>query len=162
MIIYNTGDAASYLLYNTYKLILIIISLILIFIPIVKHFLESRSAANPNALFTNASKDTNSKKKKAEKQLLYETVFICCWKAINISLNTYYLSGIESCFLDSLFLLLIDSSIYISNVGGLIMLLRISSVFREGFKQAFKIWENKKVVSISMAFSSNKKTTIGK
>ena len=114
------------------------------------------------ALFNVVLVGTALKKRKAEKQLLYETVFICFWKSIAVILNILYSGGGMSSFYMALFLLMIDICTFLSNVCALILLLFISSVARRGFLQAFDTKKNRTHVTVSKAFTNVKKSVIPK
>ncbi|KAE9546630.1 hypothetical protein FO519_010158, partial [Halicephalobus sp. NKZ332] len=143
--LYSSDLSALFIIYDSHKLFLIICSLIIIFIPIFKNLYKSKSD-NSNSKVDSLS-DTNLRKQRAEKQLLYETIFICFWKGINLVANTIYPKASFPIFYMTLIISIIDCSLFISNVGGLIMLFFISSVAKKGFKKAF--WMEKDGGSVS-------------
>ncbi|KAE9551877.1 hypothetical protein FO519_004899 [Halicephalobus sp. NKZ332] len=141
----------------SYRLLLLLVSLIIILIPILKDFYRSKSMNSNSA--SNASTDTGFTKHKAEKQLLHETIFVCSWKGVNVISFIIYINTEPSIFRTFLTSVIMDSSIFISNVGGLIFLLFISSVARGGFKKAFWIERNRKHLSVITVPNVNNKST---
>ncbi|KAE9546969.1 hypothetical protein FO519_009819 [Halicephalobus sp. NKZ332] len=157
---YSSDLSVLLMVYNSHKLFLIICSLIIIFIPIFKSLYKSKSD-NSNSKVDSLS-DTNLRKQRAEKQLLYETIFICFWKGINLVANTIYPKASFSLFYMDLILTIIDCSLFISNVGGFIVLLFISSAVRKGFKKAFWMEKDGGSVSTVSTFTVAKKTRTAK
>ena len=161
--IYFNSSTAIYVIFDAHKLILIISSITLIFIPVIRDLYKSKFIRKSNSISpNNVPIGTSVRKQKAEKQLLYETIFICFWKAISVILNILFSGAGISTFYEQLFLLVIDICTFLSNVCALILLLFISSVARRGFKQAFGIEQNKNGASASMAFTVVKKAPVNK
>ena len=116
------------------------ISMIITLIPTIKDLCRSKSSNRSNyALSVDASVDRNLKKQKAERQLLYITVFISFWKTVNIAANTVFFITESSLFSSQLLSFITDFSTFTSNIGGLILLLIFSSVTRKASKRAFEI-----------------------
>ncbi|KAE9548067.1 hypothetical protein FO519_008719 [Halicephalobus sp. NKZ332] len=132
------GIIAINLLYDSHKLVLTFCALILVLVPILKSFYQSKFTSSISIFSSGFLSTTSLRKQKAEKQLLYETIFVCFWKAVNIVSDTVHEEVKLPYFNVHLLNLIVDFSAFISNVGGLIVLLFISSVAREGFKRAFR------------------------
>ncbi|KAE9547583.1 hypothetical protein FO519_009204 [Halicephalobus sp. NKZ332] len=140
-----------------YRVGSIMVSMIITLIPTIKSLCQSKPMYSSNpTLHVNALVDANLKKQKAERQLLYITVFISFWKTVNIAANTVFFIADASLFSSQLMSFITDFSTFTSNVGGLIILLVVSNVARKAFKQAFGIEKNEKSVSISTVFSTVK------
>ena len=135
--------AVLFLIYSSHRLILIICSITFILIIITKSLCRSKLSNNMNiTLFNSPSSDKTLKKQKAEKQLLYETIFVCFWKGVNGTVSSSYYAVELAPFGEFLLTLVMDLSVYLSNVGGLIVLILISGVARKGVKQAFRMRRN--------------------
>ena len=161
--IYYNSSTAIYIAFDAHKLILIVSSIILVLIPVIRDLYKSKFIGNSNPISSNnIPVGTSVRKQKAEKQLLYETIFICFWKAISVTLNILFSGAGMSNFYKQLFLLIIDICTFLSNVCALILLLFISSIARKGFKQAFGIGQNINGTSITMIFTVVKKIPVNK
>lgn len=73
---------------------------------------------------------------KAEKQLLYETIFVSSWKFVNLVVYLVFINIQNTDFTNVCLPMIADLSIYISNVGGLIFLFFVSTLVKNGFKRA--------------------------
>ncbi|KAE9551876.1 hypothetical protein FO519_004898 [Halicephalobus sp. NKZ332] len=163
MKLYYITTNSTIAFYDSHKLILIICSLVLILIPVFKDLCKPASENSSNSIvFVNSSMSTNSNKQKAEKQLLYETIFTCFWKSVNI-INYAVYTQIETSYVASLSMsMVMDFALIVSNVGGLVVLPFISSVARKGFKHAFRIGRDENSVSVVTGFTTVKKPVIMK
>lgn len=156
---YHASSIIIIAFYNFHRLVLLACSIILILIAVFKDFCRRESIENPNSiLFVNSSMSTHLNKRKIERQLLYETAFVCFWKTIDIIFDTIYSQTKTSYITSSVMAVIMDASLFISNVGGLIALLFMSSVSRSGFKQAFSVEKDGRSISFSTRFSMVKRS----
>ena len=158
--LYHAGSYIMIAIYNFHRLFILAFCVILVLIPVIKDLCTRRSTENLNSiLFVNSSTGKAVTKQKIERQLLYETMFVCFWKTVDMVVDTIYYQTSTSFVVSNAMGFVMDASLYISNVGGLVALLFISSVSRTGFKEAFSIQRDGKSISISTRFSMVKRST---
>ena len=138
MKLYSVIGSITTIIYTVYRLTLIVVSMGLILIP---------TNSSNSVSFMNSSVNTNLKKQKAERQLLYLTIFISIWKTINIITEIMFNVSELSMFTSSLMTFISDFSGFISNIGAVILLPFMSNIAKTAFRQAFRIKKDEASVS---------------
>ena len=124
--------------YGFNRLLLILCSVLLVIAAVVQDLCCSKFNNNikSTSLFVSSSNNAFNIRK-VEKQLLYETAFICFWKTINIFITSVSAVSVKFGMVSALFGIIMYGSLFISNAGALIALLFISSAAKDGLKRAF-------------------------
>ena len=136
------SDSPIYFAYDCHKTALIICSFIITLVPVMKNSCKPKHTASITSAATNATR-------RAEIQLLYETIFVCFWKILNaaaIIVGTMTQPSLTYFTMD-LVNFVGNGALLMSNVGGLIALLIISRVFREACRKAFWLEKAKVIIS---------------
>src|SRR5690606_22683196 len=99
-----------FIIFSSHRTVLIFCSMIIILIPIGKNLCQPKTKNN-----SHPSSDTSLKKQKAERQLLYETIFVCFWKGVNNVTDSVYQLILITRFRGYLLTFVMDSSVFLSN-----------------------------------------------